>query len=59
MHLHDTLSEKCHLALGAGETDIKKHVSIANEQNCRIVLETKTIDGLRGSVEWLKNNQMK
>ncbi len=56
MHLHDTLSKKCHLALGTGETDIKKHIAIANEQNCRIVIETKTIDGLRESVKWLREH---
>lgn len=56
MHLHDTLSKKCHLALGTGGTDIKKHIAIANEQNCRIVLETKTINGLRESVKWLREH---
>ncbi len=25
-----------------------------NEENCRVVLETKTIEGLKQSVEWLK-----
>ncbi len=46
--------EKNHLALGTGEMDIEKYISLAKEQNYRVVLETKTIDGLKQSVEWLK-----
>ncbi len=53
IHLHDAKARKNHLALGAGEIDIKKYIDIANEQNCRVVLETKTIDGLKQSVEWI------
>ena len=54
MHLHDATGRKNHLALGTGETDIVKYINLAKEQNCRVVLETKTIEGLRQSVEWLK-----
>ena len=54
IHLHDAQGRKNHLALGTGEMDIKKYINLANEQNCRVVLETKTIDGLKQSVEWLK-----
>ena len=54
IHLHDALDRKNHLALGTGEMDIEKYLSLAKEQNCRVVLETKTIDGLKQSVEWLK-----
>ncbi len=56
IHLHDAKSRKNHLALGAGEMDIQKYINLAKEQNCRMVLETKTIDGLKQSVEWLKKN---
>ncbi|MBQ8209769.1 MAG: sugar phosphate isomerase/epimerase [Clostridia bacterium] len=55
MHLHDAKGSKNHLALGTGELQIQKYINLAEEQNCRIVLETKTIDGLRKSVEWIKN----
>ena len=51
---YDAEGRKNHLALGAGEIDIEKYTNLAKEQNCRVVLETKTIDGLRQSVEWLK-----
>jgi len=57
IHLHDALGRKNHLALGTGEIDIEKHINLAKEQNCRVVLETKTIDGLKQSVEWLKGFQ--
>ncbi len=56
MHLHDALGRKNHLALGTGEMDIEKYLSLADAQNCRVVLETKTIDGLKKSVEWIRRN---
>lgn len=54
VHLHDAQGRKNHLALGTGEMNVEKYINLAKEQNCRVVLETKTIDGLRQSVEWLK-----
>ncbi len=56
IHLHDAKSQKNHLALGTGEMDIGKYINLAKEQNCRMVLETKTIDGLKQSVEWLEHS---
>lgn len=53
IHLHDAKGRKNHLALGTGEMNIEKYIQLANEQNCRVVLETKTIEGLKQSVEWL------
>ena len=57
IHLHDAKDRKNHLALGTGEMNVEKYIQLANEQNCRVVLETKTIDGLKQSVEWLKGFQ--
>ena len=54
IHLHDAKGRKNHLTLGTGEIDIEKYISLAKEQNCRMVLETKTIEGIKRSVEWLK-----
>ena len=54
IHLHDAEGKKNHLAIGTGEMNIEKYINLANEHNCRAVLETKTIDGLKQSVEWLK-----
>lgn len=56
MHLHDALGKKNHLALGTGELDATKYLRFAQERNCRAVLETKTIAGLRESVRWTKEN---
>ncbi len=55
IHLHDALGTKNHLALGTGEVSIEKYITLAQEQSCRIVLETKTIEGLRQSVDWINN----
>lgn len=57
VHLHDAQGRKNHFALGTGEMNVEKYINLAKEQNCRVVLETKTIDGLRQSVEWLKGYQ--
>ncbi len=55
MHLHDALGRQNHMALGTGELDIHKYLNLAEECNCRIVLETKTIAGLKQSVQWIKD----
>ena len=55
MHIHDSRDgKKDHQALGTGELDLKKYFALAEEHHCTVVLETKTIAGLRQSVEWLK-----
>lgn len=48
MHLHDASGKSNHLVLGEGDVDLAK------ERDCRIVLEVKTIEGLRRSMGWLK-----
>ncbi|MCM1102502.1 MAG: sugar phosphate isomerase/epimerase [Clostridium sp.] len=53
-HIHDAAGEKNHLALGAGEIDLPQRLRIAESRHCRCVLETKTVEALRESVEWLK-----
>lgn len=53
MHMHDALGKKNHMALGNGELDLSKYLQLAKEQSCRIVLETKTIEGLTQSVNWI------
>lgn len=55
MHLHDATKDNNHLPLGDGEIEIKKYLSLAKETDCRVVLETKTLDGLKKSVEWLRD----
>ncbi len=55
MHMHDALGAKNHLALGTGEIDLEKYLKLAEERNCRVVLETKTVSGLTRSVEWIRS----
>ncbi|MBR6916687.1 MAG: sugar phosphate isomerase/epimerase, partial [Clostridia bacterium] len=58
MHVHDAINRdgirRDHLTLGEGELDIEKYLSIAKERGCTVVLETKTSDALRRSVEYIK-----
>ena len=55
MHLHDCIGKSPHLPLGSGEVDVfGKIKSFKNGETC--LVEVKTIDGLRQSVEFLKNN---
>ena len=58
-HIHDGREEppSNHLALGDGEIDIMERLKLAERQNARCVLETKTTAALRKSVEWLKKEK--
>ncbi len=54
-HIHDGRENppKDHLALGDGEIDLPGRLDSAEKCNARCVLETKTIEALKESVEWL------
>ncbi|MCR4786963.1 MAG: sugar phosphate isomerase/epimerase [Lachnospiraceae bacterium] len=58
-HIHDGKEEppKNHLALGDGDIDLKERLKTARERNARCVLETKTVEALKLSVRWLKENE--
>lgn len=58
MHMHDALGSRCHLALGTGEIDVMKYLIMARRLNLRIVLETKTLEGLRQSAAYV-NTQLR
>ncbi len=55
-HIHDGSEKtaKNHLALGDGEINLVSRLELAKSRNARCVLETKTIEALKKSVEWLK-----
>lgn len=53
-HFHDAKGEKIHLPLGGGEMDLEEKLRLAQSGYSRIVLETKTIAGLRQSAEWMR-----
>ena len=54
MHFHDAADgTRDHLPLGTGELELSRYLDLGWEQNCTIVLEVKTAEGLRQSVKWL------
>lgn len=57
MHIHDVRGKKDHQALGTGEVDLHKYFDLAKAHNCTVLLETKTIAGLRQSVDWVRTNR--
>ena len=54
-HIHDGTETppRNHLALGDGEIDLNARLSLACRRGARCVLETKTMEALKQSVEWL------
>lgn len=57
MHMHDVKEGgKDHQALGTGKLDTFKYLALAQERQLSVVLETKTIAGLRASVAWLRGH---
>ncbi len=55
-HIHDGTETppRNHLALSDGEIDLKDRLRLAGNRNARCVLETKTIQALKQSVDWLR-----
>ena len=54
-HFHDAVGIQNRLVLGAGEIDLPWYLHVANQREDRIVLETKTVEGLRQSVRWIRH----
>ena len=44
------------MPLGEGDLNISEYLNLAKQHKCRVLLETKTVDGVRQSVQWLKQN---
>lgn len=59
-HIHDGSEKppKNHLAFGDGEIDLLDRLQLAESRNARCVLETKTIEALKRSVNWLANHKI-
>ncbi len=55
MHVHDGVGNHPHKALGDGEIDWKARLALGDRCGARAVLETKTVDALRRSVDVLKH----
>lgn len=54
MHLHDAKGTKNHMILGTGEVNLAEKLEIARDNGCRCVIETKTVEALEKSVEYLR-----
>lgn len=57
IHMHDVLGTKDHQALGTGDVDLHKYFDLGQKQNCTILLETKTVAGLKASAAWRQKNR--
>ena len=56
-HIHDCVDDKKdHRTLGTGELDVKRYLDIARQLGCTVVVETKTVESLRQSMDWIHNN---
>lgn len=53
-HIHDAAQGKNHLPLGTGVLDIPWYAALAEKTGSRAVVEVKTIQALRDSVQWLR-----
>jgi len=56
MHLHDAAGRKNHLPLGVGDLDLNGYLDLAKKCDCNAVLEVKTTEGLKASVDWMRTN---
>ena len=57
IHMHDVQGKKDHQALGTGDVDLHKYFDLGEKHNCTILLETKTIAGLKASAQWKHRNR--
>lgn len=54
-HIHDCLEgKKDHRTLGTGVLDVKRYLEIAESLGCTVVVETKTVESLGKSMEWIR-----
>lgn len=56
MHLHDASPDerRDHLPIGEGVLPISDYLTLAKAHNCRVVVEVKTVSGLRQSIKRLR-----
>ena len=57
IHMHDVTGRKDHQPLGTGDVELHKYFELARRNNCTVLLETKTIAGLKASAAWRQNNR--
>lgn len=58
MHMHDAKGTKQdHQPLGQGDMDIPAYLELALQTGCTVLLEVKTVEGLRESVRWIRQKE--
>ena len=56
-HIHDCLEgKKDHRTLGTGVLDVRRYLDLAESLGCTAVVETKTVDSLRQSMDWIRRD---
>ena len=56
-HIHDCLEgKKDHRTLGTGVLDVKRYLELAESLGCTAVVETKTVESLKESMEWIRSH---
>lgn len=54
-HIHDCVDgKKDHRTLGTGEMDVQRYLDLAERLSCTAVVETKTVDSLKTSMDWIR-----
>jgi len=54
MHLHDTRDKRDHIPLGLGNSNLRAHIDLVKPYLKQILIEVKTIEGLKTSLNHLK-----
>ena len=56
-HIHDCVEgKKDHRTLGTGVLDVQRYLALAESLGCTAVVETKTIESLQTSMNWIRRN---
>ncbi|MGZ4165024.1 MAG: hypothetical protein ACXVPK_13410 [Tumebacillaceae bacterium] len=56
LHVHDFDGQSDHLAFGTGEVNLQNALLFARVHDLTFVVETKTVDALRQSCQWMREN---
>lgn len=55
-HIHDCVEgKKDHRTLGTGVLDVQRYLNLAESLGCTAVVETKTVNSLRQSMNWIRS----
>ena len=54
-HIHDCVEgKKDHRTLGTGVLDVERYLALAEELGCSALVETKTVESLKQSMDWIR-----